>query len=207
MELWQGGYPSEIWVIICSCWHSWKRSHPVWSLLLSSLIPPARRGSPLIHTSPGHRGWVCCFHPNLGRGTPCGCLWQIYVDMRGSRFHSGIVLLLTLYPGKRDRFLPFHCVCHCTPPSGRPEHLLPGAPPSAPENLFQPLGQKAVHLQKQARSQSLLHCFCTSILWVFLWGLDLCTNQRKCLVSLFRPHHLFPEAIRTQWKASGDTKE
>lgn len=102
----------------------------------------------------GIRGRLCCFHLTLGRGTPCGCLWQIYVDTRGGLFHSAIAPLPTLCPGKRDRFLPFHAFVRAGALPSGPSHLLPAAPPSAPGTLCRPLGQPAMYLQNQQAPES-----------------------------------------------------
>lgn len=142
--------------------------------------------------------------PTLGRGELCGCLWQTYVDIWGSHFYPGFLPLPTLCPGKTDGFHPFHCVFLCSCPSLKaPSIILLNVPSSALGNLFSSPGTASLALHSQAFPQTLLFCFCTSILSIFLWGLGFWTNQRKCLVFLFRHHHLFPEAIRTQLKASG----
>ena len=84
--------------------------------------------------------WVCCFQPTMGRGKLCVCLWQIYLDTRGSPFYPGILPLQTLFPGKRVGFLLFHCVFLHRPSSQKspppPPHLLLIAPPSPPGNLL-----------------------------------------------------------------------
>lgn len=190
----------EVWVIICSWWYHWNVPLSVWSFLLCH---PSHHlqgfGHPLISTLLLRTRWGCCFYPTLGRGQLRGCLWWIYVVIRGSHFYSSPHSAWERGMG----FLHFIVFSIASPLPSR----APASKPHCPsfccgESLLIPGAANLVFTQSRLCT-NLLYCCCPSILSIFLWELDFWRNQRKCLALLFRYYHLFPEAISSQLKASG----